>query len=243
MENNDFTPNEVSLLAERAKADAGEISALWSAVFRFVRQKAKAYARYCGEGTRLFDAEDLIQESYIALSEAVQTYDAASGMQFVGWLYFYMLHHFRDLRGRKSDAIRYCKEPVTEDVDGAEVDVFDLIADESAERDFATLLDDDAARFILRKMDALLSDEEKCVLLCIAEGRTVRAIAAAQGVPPAAVRTDRTRARAKMARDKELREIYCRWYGQGLHKGYAAFNTSWSSVVEDAVIRREDILG
>ena len=235
-----FIPNETTLLAIRAASDAHCMGALWQSIERLVNFYAR---RYCMAGVLAAqDMDDYIQQGYIALSEAVASYDIASNTQFSTWLCFYLRAALKAVTGKKSDASRHCMKTETEDRDGEALDIFDIIPDETAERDYSAIEDNDAARFLLRKIESLADERAKEMLLANTAGQTWVEIAAAAGIKIGKARAEVLRARCKLIRDKEIRAAYpnhCKWYGETLHKGLAAFNTSWSSVVEDAVIKRE----
>ena len=127
----------------------------------------------------------------------------------------------------------------SEDEDGEAVDLFDLLPDEAAETDFRAVEKRDGAKFLLRKIHTLCDERGARILIDTAKGRKRRQIAADEGTNISAVSSALVRAQSKLYHDREIRSTYSEWYGETLHKSLAAFNSSWSSVVEDAVIKRE----
>lgn len=233
----EFTPNAVTLLAVRAADDIGRMGELWQAVERLAGVYAAHYVR--AGILPPSDVEDYMQQSYIALSEAVASYDIDSNTQFSSWLGFYLRRAMRTLSGKSADAMRRTVPTESEDEDGEAVDLFDILPDEAAETDFRAVEKRDGAKFLLRKIHTLCDERGARILIDTAKGRKKREIAADEGTNISAVSSALVRAQSKLYHDREIRSAYSEWYGETLHKSLAAFNSSWSSVVEDAVIKRE----
>lgn len=234
-----FSPNAVTLLAIRAQSDVQYMGELWQAVERLVRLYAARYAHF---GLLSADfAEDYTQQCYIALSEAVASYTAVSGTQFASWLGFYLRRALRTVLGKKTDAARHSVPAAIEDENGETLDLLDTVPDEAAARDFGAVESEDGARFLLRKIDAVCDVDGADIIKALAGGQKQRDIATHAGISLSAMQSSLIRARSRLYHDREMRNTYTEWYGTTLHKGFAAFNSSWSSVVEDAVLRREEL--
>ena len=222
----------------RAKSDASCMLQLWNAVERFVHQKAMAYI---GDNRRLYDPEDLIQQGYIALSYAVRTYEP-KGMQFIGWFAFYLPRAFMAAAGHKTDAIRYTCETMTEDKSGDEVDLMELVEDADAAKTISDIEDSAAAAFLIGRINALPDKVQSECILAAAAGEKRRHTAERLQITYHDVIRYTDRARWLLQHDQIIKtaypERYC-WYH--LDKGYSAFNSSWSSVVEDAVLYMERV--
>lgn len=91
--------DEVSALAVRAKDDPALMAELWDGVqgnlTAWVRRHA---ARRFGQGTRLFEADDLTQSGYLALVDTVADYDPDRG-SFWAILHFHVLRRFIEVTG------------------------------------------------------------------------------------------------------------------------------------------------
>lgn len=232
-----FTPNATTELAMRAKSDSSCMLPLWRAVERFVYQRAMAYVRE--DTMRLYDMDDLLQQGYIALSEAVRTYKP-QGMQFIGWLAFYLSRAFKYAAGHKTDAIRYTRETVTEDKSGDEVDLFELVEDTDAAKSLSQVEDDAAAAFLVERINALPERVQSECILAAAAGEARNHVAERLHITYNEVIRNTARAKWNLQHDKRIKAAYPeRYCWEHFGKGYAAFNTSWSSVVEDVVLRIE----
>lgn len=235
----EFTPNEVTQLAICAKSDNSCMLELWKSVERLVYSKAKAYTN--NTTNRFYDIDDLIQQGYIALSDAVCTYEP-KGMQFTGWLYFYLQRAFKYAAGHKTDAIRYTQDTVTEDKSGDKVDLMELIEDEEAAKSLSDIEDNAAAIFLIERINALPDKMQSECILAAAAGEKRNHVAERLQITYNDVIRHTNHARWILQKDKLIKAAYPeRYCWENYRKGYGAFNTSWSSVVEDVIIRMEQI--
>ena len=78
---------------------------LWAQVERFAAQQAARRIMAVPPGT-VIDYEDLYQTGYIALAEAVETYNHEKGMSFLGWFKFYLHSAFNDTLGLRTERQR-----------------------------------------------------------------------------------------------------------------------------------------
>jgi len=147
----------VSLLAVQAKTDRSQHEALWNAVYRLIAWWAVKYSTT--RGTRLYEKDDLIQSGYLALHDAVRTYELKRG-GFTTHLRYYVQTHFSEVIGLRGTKKRPEIDAVSlnEKIDGdADICRADVIADPTAE--FANdIIDREAAR---QDFAAIIADIEK----------------------------------------------------------------------------------
>lgn len=67
---------------------------LWEQIQAFVRQQANRWARAWQRGRPDVTSDDLYQTGYIALCEAVETFQASKESSFINWLSFYLKREF-----------------------------------------------------------------------------------------------------------------------------------------------------
>lgn len=235
----DFVPNDVTQLAIRAKSDNSCMLLLWKSVERLVHSKAKAYIN--DTTNRFYGIDDLMQQGYIALSDAVRTYEP-KGMQFAGWLYFYLQRAFKYAAGQKSDAIRYTQDTVTEDKSGDKVDLMEFIEDEDMAKALSDIEDNAASIFLIERINTLPDKMQSECILAAAAGEKRNHVAERLHITYNEVIRHTNHARWILQRDKLIKAAYPeRYCWENYHKGYGAFNTSWSSVVEDVILLMEQI--
>lgn len=91
--------DEAAALAIRAKDNPALMADLWDAVQGnlAVWVRRRMISRF-GQGTRLFDADDLVQSGYLALVDTVADYDPDRG-SFWAILHFHVLRQFYEVTG------------------------------------------------------------------------------------------------------------------------------------------------
>lgn len=230
-----FIPSAVSEIAIKAKTDSAYLLPLWQDVKRFVYKMAHAYI---GNVTSLYDMDDLMQEGFIALSDAVRTYEP-KGMQFTSWLSFYLPRAFRSVAGSKNDATRYIQNTIVEDKSGDEVDLFELIPDETAEKAISDIADESSAAFLWKQVELLPAGSPKDCFIASLSGKKYNAIATELRLSYDQVRANISKAARILRCSHPIRAAYPEYYQFLMRKSLVAFNASWSSVVEDAVLKRE----
>lgn len=85
------------LVAAIQNGDQGRMAELWDSVHRLVCKYARQYWGML-EGRGGLTVEDLVQTGYVALVEAVESYDSMVAA-FSTWLYIYLRKHFRNAAG------------------------------------------------------------------------------------------------------------------------------------------------
>lgn len=126
-----MTNEELAALIQSGRDDL--ISILWAQVERFIAQQANRWNQaWNGRGGVTF--EDLYQTGFLAMMNAVQSYDPGKGVKFITWLGICLKAPFLD-------AVRYRtprqqKDPIETAVgldtpieDGEDITIGDMIAD------------------------------------------------------------------------------------------------------------------
>lgn len=72
---------------------------LWGTVERFVFKQANAYYNAMRDNFPMIDRFELISCGYIAMTNAVKTYNLQAGKRFAGWLMYYCRKEWRNLYG------------------------------------------------------------------------------------------------------------------------------------------------
>ena len=81
-------------LATLVKSGSSEhIELLWQNIAAFIRQRANRIAAIPNRD-HAADLDDLVQQGYFAMLQAVQTFDPTAGKTFIGWLSFYLKRQF-----------------------------------------------------------------------------------------------------------------------------------------------------
>lgn len=119
------------------KIQAGETelySELWERVRRFVYDRARVYQRFFPDS--VIETDDLGQAGYLALVEAVGTYDPEAGAGLLTHLKNYLRKTWRPLYGLrgKPDALEHSVSLDEELDDEGDTTRLDLIPDPSAEK-------------------------------------------------------------------------------------------------------------
>lgn len=223
------------------KIQAGETAYradLWEAVRKLMYKLVRPYLPFAER--QGYDLDDLIQESYFAMEEAVRVYDPEAGFAFTTYLNFQVKRAARTLllywRGQR----RYV-DAVSLDTTASESEdtpLLNLIPDENSP--FETAATDRIQNSELREsMKRHLHPEEYKVLQdrywqCL----NLKETGALFGHGADWVRLVELRALKKLRHFRnEFSDEYCY-----RHKGLAAYRTSLTSVVEDIALKREELL-
>lgn len=237
---------EIHMIVVRVQAGEREqLTELWRRVRWFVEKKAdKLITRLNGRCS--VTKEDLIQSGYIAMLEAVSTYDGTSG--FLSWLEFYLKHTFAQECGFKTskrDLFTVCGSmdeplPTTEDED---LTLHDVVPDPHSADGYEAVENEMYTTQLRRVLEDALAeipeDDAAAIRLFFFEGRSAEEAAGQLGVTAAEFSKTKTRA---------LREIRCGrlvstlrefspYSGTGLH----AWQSSGRSIEERYVIMKDAI--
>ena len=171
-------------LADLIKAGADElIPALWEQVDKFFYLMARKWFNYSPEAcTRAgVELQDLEQEAYFAFLDAMEAWKPDSGYNFLAYANFPIRNRFNAMIGRrtvaqKNNILNSCKslhQPVGEE----DIEIMDLIEDESAEQEFLSLearLDHERLHNVLEKcLDTIKPIEADAVRMRFYEGLTL----------------------------------------------------------------------
>lgn len=192
--------------------ETGYTLLLWQQVEKFVRQNANRWS-YAWR-SRGISSDDLYQSGFIAMMEAVETFnpDKAS---FLTWLGYYLKTGFSDAAGcrterQNKDPLNECRslwEPLDNGTDGLTVgDMVPDPVDYIGEADRRIYLEQlhDAMEQVLDK----LPQEESAILrLRFYSGRSLRDAAKLGGISPEEARKRETKALQKLRQGKQAARL------------------------------------
>jgi RNA polymerase sigma factor (sigma-70 family) len=213
---------------------------LWEQVKRLCQVMIR---RYYGIATanRAIDADDLMQCAFLGMCRAVSAYRPDEGA-FSTILGFYVRNECRaalGLAGREHQEIfgaLSMDAPI-----GAEGDTLtlaDTVEDDSLPEITESLEAQDMRREVWQAVDALPDQQAHVISENYFTSRTLQQIADGEGLSVSRVQAIKTKAFRGLRRNRTIRNLYndCAYF----HKGLTAFKTSFSSVVEDAVLKIEE---
>lgn len=222
---------------------------------------ARQYAGICADRADV-DVEDLAQAGFIGMLDAVETYDPERGA-WSAWASYYIRTAMLDVLGFRSNKNTYTviaadgteirrhhvcislDAPAYGD-DDCDVSLMETTADDSIPDVHESLFASEDARMIR----AAVADLEKTEVRQAAtehylRGKPLATIALERGITPRDVQNMCRRAIRKLSVDRRIRAIYNERRLDAetrftAHKGIKGFWNSRSSIVEDAVIWREE---
>lgn len=229
---------DVERLALQAKdGDREALAALWVEVKQFACSLARARYGRLAQMNGGADEEDLDQMAALGVLLAVSTYDPGGGCSFASWMAYYVRHCCRKglgLAGRQR-VEHYYKTSIDKPLPDAEdCTLADTIPDETALDPCAAAELDGLRHDVLAAVARLPQPERGIITRCDLGGEQQCKVAQALGVPGYVLAHTRTRGLKRL-------QMHLRGYAPNYsrHKGVAAFKTTWSSVVEDEVIRAD----
>ena len=202
---------------------------------------ANRYANACRMRGDL-DADDLFQSAFFALVEASESFDESKSA-WGTWASFFIRRTMREcvgLRGKKQITASSLDAQLSED---SETTIGEMIPDESIAPPDGRIIAGETRAAIEQALEAIKSEKARLALRFIyLEGNGYAVAAQRIGCNPNSLGALLTTGRMSMRRDWRLRRALgideeTRFYA---HKGVQAFRNSNSSVVEDAVIWREE---
>lgn len=183
------------------------------------------------------DVDDLEQLAALAMMEALKTWKPDGGTSFIGWYRYFVQKACAQALGLKgrNRVEHYQKISLYTPIGGDDEDL--TLADTLADDTLPGMTD-------AIELTELQEDVRAAVdRLPPAQAEIVR-LHDLQGIPLHKIGTTYTRQAHRIAMDHLRKDYHLRadapYYTR--HKGLSAFNTSFSSEVEDAVIRRIDQL-
>lgn len=183
------------------------------------------------------DVDDLEQLAALAMMEALKTWKPDGGTSFIGWYRYFVQKACAQALGLKgrNRVEHYQKISLYTPIGGDDEDL--TLADTLADDTLPGMTD-------AIELTELQEDVRAAVdRLPPAQAEIVR-LHDLQGIPLHKIGTTYTRQAHRIAMDHLRKDYHLRAYAPYYtrHKGLSAFNTSFSSEVEDAVIRRIDQL-
>lgn len=228
------------MLANAAKqGDTYALRVLFDAVSAFIRWKAARYAAVKSERMKRAGVEfdDLLQEGYFALLDAVAAYDPARGFGFLSWLSYPLQKRWNallGLRGGKKALNHATSLDIT--VPGTDDAILsDMVPDEAAEQAFDDCehaADCERLRLELQRcMNLYLTDKEReTITRRDLDGETLQGIADSWGKSLALVSSYRRRGIRKLNRD--ARRELLPYYDRQISTSLSSFRYRQASSVE-----------
>ncbi len=208
-----------------------------------IAEAARRY-RWALEADPAVDYEDLMEAGKAALMDAVSAWEPDRG----AWSTVALWHIRRAMRDalglqradrRERAGTLSLDAPLSEDADGGSLTLAEVTPDQAALAPEDEALSGDLIRIVRGEVDALPTDQRDVVRLVDLEGLSLLVAAERLGLSVAEVRALRGKARRALRYSRQLRalEDSTRFHQ---HKGVRAFNSDFTSVVEEAVIWREE---
>jgi len=126
------------------------------------------------------DAEDLLQEGYLVVSECIQSYDPKRGIPFLGFAKSRLKFHFMDL-GRKTIKERCDSLDKTIPTSDGLLSYVDLIPDENSLVD-EPLLRQEKRQALMKALAKLTPREKQVILLNLVENKNMHVVAKELGI-------------------------------------------------------------
>lgn len=213
------------------------------------------YATFCAACAAV-DTDDLVQVGFLALIEARRTYDPQQGA-WSNWASLHIRRFIRDALGLArntytvtlNDGSREKRRFFVGSLDAPAYDeddpttLMETLTDESAPQSDEFIISDETARIVREAVAGLDSaDMREAVKEHFLNGRTYQAIAEDQGCAPSMIRNRCNNGLRRLRQDYSIRQLIDLETRYIAHKGVTAFLSSQTSVVEDAVLWREQRL-
>ena len=228
------------------------ISALWEKNRGIIHRST--YSLYTRYRDRCISSgvtpDDVIQVSYFALLDAVEAYESGSGYKLTTYLRYPLKNHFDaliGLRTSKRNPINQCASLDVPIVDGEDIYILDTIEDTESQKPFEDTIEGMANQQLREILEIAISKLSNVCAVSVRErylqGKDFSVIADETGEDIANVKKWVNKALRHLGRDMALIK---RWNEEFeafayRHIGVKAFNTSWDSSVERAVIKAEEL--
>lgn len=225
---------------------------------------ARRYAGLCEQMPEI-DVEDLAQAGFFGLIDALQTFNADAGA-WSTWASYHIRRHMMETLGLRSASTSYrvtdehghvrrrlykiasLDSPAYPSDDSCDVSLADTVPDESLPdmEERAEALD--TARVVREAVAALDSPEmQRSIVEYFFKSKTFKQIADEQGETVNTIRNLCNKGLRRLRQARSIRQLSDTWIDRETrfhaHKGVTAFWSSGSSVVEDAVMWREELRG
>lgn len=217
------------LVTRYREGDRSAITELWEQVGGWCFRVASKY-RIVAEDNRAVDMEDLMQAAFLGVLEAVKAFDPERG-GFITILTMHVKNACRTTLGLRGRERKEHYDSISAEMPlGEGFTLADTLEDESLPDPTEAIEHEELRQEMQQAVGALPEQQQDVIQLHYYEGMPWATID--QRIPGA--KRVREKAMHTLRRDPALRFYYS---GAYWHKGLSAFNTTWSSVVEDAVIR------
>ena len=211
---------EASKIAAAVQAGQADRLELWEAVRRFAYDRAYRWCRAM-EGRGGMVLEDYIQVAFLALLEALESWDPAAGA-FLTWYGLKLKGAFTEAVGMrtqrdKRDPIHHALSldaPLTDSESGEDFTLADVIEDPYAAAGVEAVAELDYQRrrtqALATALDGLTEDQRRAVVLRHCNGLTLDQTAARMGTTRATARAAEQKGRRLLRhpKNRELRQ-YC----------------------------------
>lgn len=233
------TNRELVLAYQGGELEA--LATLWSQVERLARRIVSRYLALAREN-RAVDNDDLMQAAFLGVERAARAFKPDAGAVFTTVMSFYVRSEFSAVLGLRGGIGRprlehYNAQSADEPIPGTEdLSLVDTIPDANQVDEDEELFQEDIRRDVRAAVDRLGAQEAQVIRSYYLGGASTEAIGRRMGVDKAKVGRLRAKGIHTMRHDWRLQRLVkeaCCWR----HKGVTAFNSSWSSVVEDTVMR------
>lgn len=219
--------------------DRDALPILWEQVHRLAYRIAGRYLALAQRNGGL-DIEDLHQCGYLALVEAVKTYKESKGA-FSSWYMLYMRRACREalgLAGRERKE-HYISTSLETPIAGADesLTLGDALADDTLLEPTKGLEMDDMCREVRQAVEQLPHDQGEMIRQSYFDGCTRVQVGEAMGIRVDQVNSLHRKGLMALRRNHRIQAYDPGYYR---HKGVTAFNSSFTSVVEDAVLSKLD---
>lgn len=197
---------------------------------------AKRYAPLL-QGRAAVDFDDLTQAGFLGLLEAAQTFDGSKGA-WSTWASVYIRRAMLNALGvrRNAPEMLSLDAPAYAGED-CDVSLADTIPDDSLPDPDARLLQDELSQTVRQAVRRLPEDQRRVAQLHGLQGRSFATCDRLLGLNPGKALTIGRKAYKTLHGQLRSLDEQTRFHA---HKGVQAFHSSGSSVVEDAVIWREE---
>ena len=215
---------------------------------RLLRHLAGRYSAACALD-RAVDVEDLAQSGFFGLVKAAETFDESRGKSWASWAAWYVVREFENALGmregrftRAHAGAESLDRPISAD-DASGDTLASLLADDGLPASDEGLLRTEVVREVRAAVEALPEDIRETVRRVRLNGETCHGVAMEQGKTPGQVSALCRKAERQLYRNKRLRALAdiderTHYYA---HKGVTAFQSDHTSVVEAAVLWREQV--
>lgn len=231
-------------LAVSAQTDRDYILPLWGSVSRLVWQGAYQY--HGTADSRLYDTEDLTQSAFIALTDALRTFDPDKGA-FTTHLGYYVRRYFNECAGRRTSKLDAAIGAMSLDVtldDETHTTKLDTLPDPDAHHVYEDIVNSESAHqdctALMVEIDKLTAEQRRALLLIGQDGLSVKAAAEQMNISPEEARRHRDKAAVKIRRTRAGRVIGRDYYN--IHRvSLTEFHSTHTSEVEKCVLWREQM--